>query len=158
MKSTSLDYWVSCYDVLELIVVTRTTFRPFIFTSNKVLSVIEILVRTGQMLPVKKPSRAEKGLQDVASRNGDTRPVLLAPLLQRPDLVAFEPDSTSTVDEDHQEEDEEEKNPAKDWLEGLNSLGVGTVAISQDVLQIREVKQVDWADLRNLVLFRFRCG
>ena len=131
---------------------TRTTFRPFIFTSKKVPSVIEILVRTGQMLPVKKPSKAEKGLQDVASRNGDTRPVLLAPLLRRLDLLPFEPDSTSTVDE------EEETNPAKDWVEGLNSLGSGTVAISQDVQQIREVKRVDWADLRNLVLFRFRCG
>ena len=104
------------------------------------------------MLAVKKPAKAEKGLQDVASRNGDTRPVLLAPLLQRPDLLSFEPDSTSTIDE------EEETNPAKDWVEGLNSLGRGTVAISQDVMHAREVRRVDWDDLRNLVLFRFRCG
>jgi hypothetical protein len=136
-----------------LIVVARTTARPFIFTLNKVPSVIEILVRTGQMLPIKKPVKAEKGLQDVASRNGDSRPILLAPLLQRPDLLTFEPDSTSTIDEE-----EEDKNPAKDWVEGLNSLGGGTVAISQDVVPIREVKRVDWGDLRNLVLFRFRCG
>jgi len=104
------------------------------------------------MSVIKKPAKAETGLQDVASRNGDTRPVLLAPLLQRPDLLSFEPDSTSTVDE------EEEANPAKDWVEGLNSLGRGTVAISPDVVQIREIKRVDWGDLRNLVLFRFRCG
>ena len=123
------------------------------FTPNKVPSVVEILVRTGQMLVVKKPAKAEKGLQDVASRNGDSRPVLLSPLLQRPDLLSFGPDPTSTVDEE-----EEEENPAKDWVEGLNSLGRGSVAISQDVVQSRELKRVDWDGLRNLVLFRFQCG
>lgn len=136
-----------------MILVARTTFRPFIFTSNKVPSVIEVLVRTGQILAAKKPAKTEKGLQDVASRNGDIRPVLLAPLLERPDLLSFEPDSTSTVDEE-----EEEKNPAKDWVEGLNSLGRGTVTTSEDVVQAKEAKRVDWDNLRNLVLFRFRCG
>jgi hypothetical protein len=123
------------------------------FTSNKAPSVLEILVRTGQILVVKKPAKAEKGLQDVASRNRDSRPVLLWPLLQRPDLLSFEPDSTSTVNEE-----EKEENPAKDWVEGLNSLGGGSVAISPDVVQSRELKRADWDGLRNLVLFRFQCG
>ena len=123
------------------------------FTSSKVHSVIEVLVRTGAMLPLKKPAKAEKGLQDVGSRDKDIRPVLLAPLLQRPDLIAFEPDPTPPGNED-----KGNNSWAKDWVEGLNSLGKGTVAIAQEVVQIREIKKVDWNDLRNIVLFRFRCG
>jgi hypothetical protein len=139
--------------MLILIVVSRTSIRPFCFTLNQVPSKIEILVRTGTILPIKKPSKAEKGLQDVSSRDGDIYPVLLAPILQRPDLQQFEPDSTAVVPVV-----EEGKNPAKDWVEGLNSLGKGTVEMSREAVPIREIKRVEWRDLTNIVLFRYHCG
>lgn len=131
--------------------VSRTTIRPFMFTSKDKPSVLEILVRCGNMLPLKKPARAEKGLCDVSLRDGKGRPVLLTPLLERPDLACFEPDPTSMYSS-------EVKNPAKTWVDGLNSLGDRTVALSKDLMSIREVKRVDWKDLRNLVLFRYHCG
>jgi len=139
--------------MLILTIVSRTSIRPFCFTLNQIPSKIEILVRAGTILPFKKPSKAEKGLQDVSSRDGDIYPVLLAPILQRPDLQHFEPDSTAVVPVAI-----EEKNPAKDWVEGLNSLGRGTVEMSNEVVQIKEIKRVEWRDLRNIVLFRYNCG
>lgn len=138
---------------------SRTSIRPFVFTSNQIPSRIEVLVRTGTMLPFQKPYKSEKGLQDISSRDGNIRPILLAPLLlqQAPDLQQFEP--TTSIHEEEQKKDVvEETNPAKDWAEGLNSLGKGTVKLSQGVVQIKEVKKVEWKDLRNIVLFRFHCG
>lgn len=104
------------------------------------------------MLPLKKPARAEKGLQDVSSRDGFTRPVLLAPLLQRPDLERFEPDSTPV------NTSMSVASPAKDWVEGLNALCKGTVGLSEEKTQIKEFKRVDWQGLKDIALFRFRCG
>jgi hypothetical protein len=114
-------------------------------------SMIEILVRTGRALPMKKPARSEKGLQDVASRDGFDRPVLLAPVLQDPMLNKFEPEHGKLVPA-------EMENPGKEWVVGLNALGNGTVTVAQNVVQVKETKRVDWEDLRNLVLFRYRCG
>jgi hypothetical protein len=136
-----------------LILVSRTSIRPFIFTANKVPSNIEILVRTGTILPWKKPSKSEKGLQDISSRNEYSRPLLLAPSLQNPDLKQFEPD-LATISES----EADGENPTKEWIQGLNSLGEGTVEMSPELVQIREVKSVKWKDLRNIALFRFHCG
>jgi hypothetical protein len=114
-------------------------------------STIEILVRTGRVLPLKRPARSEKGLQDVSSRDGFDRPVLLGPVLQDPMLNKFELDHRKLVAV-------EMENPGKDWVAGLNTLGNGTVIVAQNVVQVKETKRVDWEDLRNLVLFRYRCG
>ena len=131
-------------------IVSRTTIRPFMFTTNSRPSTLDILVRTGTMLPLKKPARAEKGLDDVSSRDIYCRPVLLAPLLERPDLARFESDCNVMS--------REVKNPAKEWVDGLNSLVGRTVALAEDLVSIREVKRIDWKDLRNLVIFRYHCG
>ena len=47
---------------------------------------------------------------------------------------------------------------AKQWVDGLRGLGTGSVGLSEGVLVVREVKAVAWKSLRNIVLFRFRCG
>jgi len=131
--------------------VSRTSIRPFKFTSNTNPSTIEILVRTGRILPVKKPARSEKGLQDVASRDGFDRPVRLAPVLQDPMLNKFEPDPRRLAPA-------KLENPGKEWVAGLNALGGGTVVVAQNVVQVKETKRIDWEDPKNLVLFRYRCG
>jgi len=100
---------------------------------------------------MKRPARSEKGLQDISSRDGFDRPVLLTPVLQDPMLNKFEPDRQKSVPA-------EMENPGKDWVVGLNALGPGTVTVAQNVVQVKETKKVDWEDLRNLVLFRYRCG
>lgn len=66
-------------------------------------------------------------------------------------LNKFEPDHRKLVPADME-------NAAQEWVLGLNSLGNGTVALAQNVVQQKEVKRIDWEDLRNLVLFRYRCG
>lgn len=144
-------------------VVSRTSIRPFRFTLDQRPSKIEILVRTGTILPPKKPSKAEKGLQDISSRDGIIRPTLLSPLLHHQSLEQqqFEPHPTAIVSKENKkekEEEEEENNPAKDWVEGLNSLGRGTVEMGTETVQIKEIKRIEWRDLRNIVLFRFHCG
>jgi hypothetical protein len=118
--------------------VSRTMVRPFKFTSNSKTSLVEILVRTGEMLPLAKPSKAEKGLQEISTRDGLINPISLAPLLQKEEL------KMDTL--------------AKQWVDGLRGLGKGSVGLSEGVLVVKEVKVVGWKSLRNIVLFRFRCG
>ena len=102
-------------------------------------------------MATKKPTRTEKGLQEIASRDGFRRPVFLAPLLHDPMLNEFEPDHLKCVPA-------KTANPGKDWVKGLNALGGnGTVTIGQNVVQVKQTTRIDWADLRNLVLFRYRC-
>lgn len=50
------------------------------------------------------------------------------------------------------------ENPGNQWLAGLNALGDGTVTLAQNVVPVKETKRVDWENLRNLALFRYRCG
>lgn len=50
------------------------------------------------------------------------------------------------------------ENPGNQWLGGLNALGDGTVTLAQNVVPVKETKRVHWENLRNLALFRYRCG
>jgi hypothetical protein len=90
------------------------------------------------MLPPCKPAKAEKGLQEISSRDGIRNPILLAPLLD--------------------EEVKMVQNPAKRWVDDLKLIGRGSVGLLDTVVTTREVKAVGWKSLKNIVLFRFRCG
>ena len=114
---------------------------------------LEVLVRTGSLSNPTRPLKSEKGLQDISSRDGHFRPVRLHPLLRRDDLSRFEPQLQSDVPKTDVSTDFH-----KNWIVGISALGKGTIAISEEVVQTRETKRIDWKDLRNLVLFRFYCG
>lgn len=90
------------------------------------------------MLPPWKPAKAEKGLQEISSRDSIINPIFLAPLVQ---------EGVKRVE-----------NPAKRWVDDLKLIGRGSVGLLDAAVTAREVKMVGWKSLRNLVLFRFRCG
>ena len=133
------------------------------FTSNSNPSTLEILVRTGKISQPVKPIHADKGLGEATFRDGVSSPFFLAPLLARPDLAPFEP-----ISEEHPGVGIKSSITAtqlgidlKAWILGLNGLGnTRTLGVSQEFVGIRSYPKVSWAEnkLRNLVLFRFRCG
>src|SRR5579859_5041150 len=115
-----------------LMVVNRTTIKPFTFTSHKKTSIISILVRTGtpQLSPsssstTNKPQFIiDKGIQDLSLRDGHLHPVFLQPLLSPPPhLEPRNPIHTSNPDHSDKPDDTPVAvgNPGKQWISALAS-------------------------------------
>jgi hypothetical protein len=97
---------------------------------------IQILVRTGVM---KIPSKvSEKGLERIAFRDGFVEPFFL-------DRVLYP-------------ERGEKAKEATRWVRELRCLGSGNVGLEGYAVQVREVKCVEWREIKSVVLFRFQCG
>lgn len=86
---------------------------------------------------------SDKGLQDPIPRDGIIYPILLNPLLQRPDLDKFGPIPIDSSDID---------NPTSEWIRGRSKLKEGQLGFLTKSF-------VEWQDdLRDIILFGFICS
>jgi hypothetical protein len=149
------------------IIVSRVTERAFIFSTGEE-SIIEVLVRAGNMKIPSKPICAEKGLQDINNRDGLITPFFLDKVLRHTSsqtCQSLQPQNVSGISTTQDQTltptssvDIPSVEGAREWVRSLESLGVGSVRLKDLGTPIREVKSVEWNEMRNLVLFRFRCG